>query len=256
MTESIQSVSRALELLERLSEQNEGVSLTQLARGAGLQPPTAHRLLQTLVERQWVVQDPGTTRYRLSQKLLGIVGDLEATTSRLRVLARPHLEAVRDLSGESANLVLLDGLSAVYVDQAQSLRPIRMSTEIGTRVPAYASGAGKAMLAFAPHSAQRTLRRTPLLRITRQTITDFGVLRRELEKIRALAYATDDEEYELGVACTAAAIRGADGTARAAISVSAPAYIWRELDRAQLGQQLVEHAAKISARLQRTRVDT
>lgn len=249
MPESVQSVTRALNLVEHLSGTDSDLSLTELARLAELQPPTAHRLLQTLVERQWVVQDPSTTRYRLSHRLLGIVGDLEARTGRLRALVRPHLEALRDLSGESTNLVLLDGLATVYIDQVPGRRPIRMFTEIGARVPAYASGAGKAMLAFAPSGAQRALTRTPLKQLTEHTVTDLATLQREFEQIRTVGYACDNEEYEIGVACVAAPILAGDDAAPAAISISAPAARWKSVDRDALGRQLADHAAQISGQL-------
>lgn len=221
----------------------------ELARGAGLQPPTAHRLVQTLVEREWVVQNPSTSHYRLSRRLLAIVGDLEARTARLRALARPHLVALRDLSGESTNLVVLDGLAAVYIDQVPSRRPIRIFTEIGARVPAYASGAGKAMLAFQPPAVQRALERVVLEPLTVHTLSDQAALKRALRQARSRGYAFDNGEYEIGVACTAAPIRAGEGTAVAAISVSAPAARWRALDRDGLGRELAARAREISEEL-------
>ena len=249
MTESVQSVGRALDLLEQLGASDSDMPLGDLARATGLHPPTAHRLLQTLVQRDWVVRIPSTTHYRLSRKLLSIVGDIEARTARLRALARPHLIALRDDTGESTNLVVLDGLAAVYIDQVPSQRPIRMFTEIGARVPAYASGAGKAMLAFQTSAVDRALERHVLEPLTAHTLTDHGALKRSLRQARTRGYAFDNEEYELGVACTAAPVRGGDGIAVAAISVSAPAARWRALNRAQLGRQIAQHAGEISALL-------
>jgi DNA-binding IclR family transcriptional regulator len=249
MAESVQSVGRALDLLEHLGASDGDMSLADLARATGLQPPTAHRLLQTLVQRDWVVRNPSTTHYRLSRKLLSIVGDIEARTARLRALARPHLIALRNDTGESTNLVVLDGLAAVYIDQVPSQRPIHMFTEIGARVPAYASGAGKAMLAFQTSAVDRALGRHALEALTDHTLTDYAALKRALRQARARGYAFDNEEYELGVACTAAPIRGGDGIAVAAISVSAPAVRWRAVDRARLGRQVAQHADEISALL-------
>jgi len=249
MAESVQSVGRALDLIERLSDADAEVGLTELARRAGLQPPTAHRLLQTLVARGWVVQNPATSRYRLSHRLLAVAGGIEAQTARVRAAARPHLERLRDLSGESTNLVVLDGLSVVYLDQAPSLRPMRMFTAIGARVPAYASAAGKAMLAFASPGAIVALNRVSLEPLTEHTLTDHAALKRELRRARTRGYAFDNEEYELGVACAAAPILDLDGTAFAALSVSAPATRWRTLDRATLGRQLAEHGREISSEL-------
>jgi IclR family acetate operon transcriptional repressor len=247
MPESVQSVRRAIALVEQLGDSESDMTLSELARRTELQPPTAHRLLRTLIALDWVVQDPSTSRYRLGHKLVSIVGGIEARTQRLKMLARPHLEALCELSGESTNLVVLDGLSAVYVDQVVSGRPIRMFAEIGARVPAYASGAGKAMLAVAPPAVRRALERETLEQLTPHTLTDHKRLAAELEGIARRGYAIDDEEYELGVACIGAAIQSADGVKAAALSISAPAARWRTLDRATLGEQLADHARELSA---------
>lgn len=252
MTELVQSVQRALGLVEQLAGTDGDVSLTELARRTGLQAPTAHRLLRTLIDRDWVVRNPATSHYRLSYKLLAIAGGIEARERRLRSVARPSLEALRDATGESTNLVVLDGLAAVYIDQVAGTRPIRMFTEIGARVPAYASGAGKAMLAHVPAAVRTTLKRAPLEALTDRTMTEPAALQAELGRVRERGYAIDDEEYEIGVACIAAAIVTGDGKVAGAISVSAPAARSRALDRAHLGRQLAEHARAIADQLDRT----
>jgi len=249
-SKQVQSVARALDLLELVASGGDEIALTQLARQAGLQPPTAHRLVQTLVEKEWVVQNPRTSRYRLSHKLLSLVGDIEARTARLRAISRPHLESIRDASDESTNLVVLDGLAAVYVDQVPSSQPIRMFTEIGGRVPAYASGAGKAMLAHqAPGVTRALLTGADLRPLTSHTITDSDALEDELAVSRDRGYAFDNEEYQAGVLCVAAAILAEDATAVGAISVSGPAARMRALDPDALGGRLADHARAISREL-------
>lgn len=249
MTEGVQSVSRALDLLECLASTPDELPLKEIGFRTELRPPTAHRLLRTLVDRGWVVQSAQTNRYRLSQKLIGIVGDLEARTARLRALARPHLDAVRVATDETVNLVVLDGLTAVYLDQAASSRPIRMFTAVGARVPAYASGAGKAMLAYAPEGVLATLGETGLKPLTPQTLPDVRALDRELADIRVRGFAFDHDEYELGVSCAAAAVCGEDGHSVAALSVSAPSARWAFLDCEHLGSQLAHHADQLSSEL-------
>jgi IclR family transcriptional regulator, acetate operon repressor len=246
----VQSVARALELLELLAAAGDELALSELARRAGLQPPTAHRLLQTLAEREWVVQNPRTSRYRLSHKLLALVGDVETRTARLRALARPHLEAMRDACDESTNLVVLDGPSAVYVDQVPSSRPVRLFTEIGGRVPAYASGAGKAILAFQSARVTRALlTRARLQPLTPHTLAQRDELDADLERTRERGYALDREEYEPGIVCVAAPILTQDATAIGAISVSGPAARVEKLGLDRLGASLAEHAHNIAREL-------
>jgi len=240
-------VVRALDLLEMVASADGEIALVELARRTGLQPPTAYRLVQTLVEREWVVQNPRTRRYRLSHKLLAVVGNIEARTARLRGVSRPHLEALRDATDESTNLVVLEGVAAVYVDQVPSSRPMRMFTEIGGRVPAYASGAGKAMLAFqASGVASALLAGAQLKQLTAHTVTDRAALERELERVRERGYALDNEEYETGVVCVAAAILAHDATALGAISVSGPAARLQAVDLDELGRNLAAHAHEVS----------
>jgi DNA-binding IclR family transcriptional regulator len=125
-----------------------------------------------------------------------------------------------------------------------------MFTEIGGRVPAYASGAGKAMLAHqAPGVTTALLTGADLRPLTSHTITDPDALEHELVLSRERGYAFDNEEYQAGVLCVAAAILAEDGTAAGAISVSGPAARMHALDPDALGASLADHARAISGEL-------
>jgi DNA-binding IclR family transcriptional regulator len=202
--------------MEAMAAENE-VGLMELADRTGLQPSTAHRLLSTLIECGYVVQSSRSARYRLSYKLIELSGGAEQRIERLRSVVRPQLRALSELSDETANLVVLDRFTTVYVDQVQGSRPVRISTEIGRTVPAHANAAGKAMLAFLPEPAIDELcAHGPLVELTSHTITSCDELREELERVRDRGYAVDSEEHEEGVVCVAAPVFGHAGAVHGA----------------------------------------
>jgi IclR family acetate operon transcriptional repressor len=239
----VQSVARSLEILETLAGAQE-LGLAEIAARTGLRPSTAHRLLGTLVARGYAVRGAGG-RYRLGHRLTELAGAAGERTDRLRALARPHLANVQRDTGETANLSVLVAPDSVYIDQVDGNRAMRMLARIGAAVPAHASAAGKAMLAYAPPGSVHE----PLAALTANTITSLASLERELEDVRARGYAVDDEEHEPGVGCVAAPVLDNRRAALAALSVSAPIQRIRSGGPARLGALLAEQAAALSSAL-------
>src|SRR4051812_46678498 len=147
MAQRLQSRDRALDLIEALAAADE-LGVSEIASRTGLVPSTAHRLLGTLVARGYAAQSPASGRYLLGYKLLELTSGLQDRMARLRTAARPHLEAIQAETGETTNLVVLDGRDGVYLDSVAGTRSVRLFTEIGRSIPAHTSGAGKALLAW------------------------------------------------------------------------------------------------------------
>jgi IclR family acetate operon transcriptional repressor len=245
----VQSVARALALLEAVGAREE-VALSVLAREAGLRPSTAHRLLATLIDCGYVVQDARSGRYRLSHKVVELAGVPELRVARLRAVAQPHLEAIRDRSDETTNLVVLEGHTVAYVGQAESARAVRMFTELGRRVVAHATGGGKALLAFQPEQVRAALlAAAPYARLTQHTITTRAALRKELAAVRARGYAVEREEHAVDVGCVGVPVLDADGHAIAAISVSAPLARLEQLDVPGLARAMAGHTLQMAREL-------
>ena len=242
----VQSLDRALDLLEALSEADE-LGVSELAARTGLVPSTAHRLLATLVARGYAAQNPATGRYLTGYKLLELTSGLQDRLGRLRAAARPHLEAIQRETGETTNLVVLEGRNAVYVDTVGGSRSVRLFIEVGEAIPAHTSGSGKALLAWRPAEDLAALfEGAELAASTPRTLTSVAALEHDLESVRRQGYAIDDEEHELGVACVATPILDADGQPLAAISVTGPA---PRIDATALAGLLCAHAQQVSAEL-------
>lgn len=214
---SVQSLARALELLELLAEAGGEASISQLAVSSGLPIPTIHRLLRSLLGGGYVRQEP-SRRYSLGARLIRLG---EVAGRALGTNLKPHLVALAEATGETCNMALLDGDEVVYVAQAPSKHSMRMFSEVGRRVHAHSTGVGKALLAQLSDDEVRAIAaRTGLPRHTPNTITDPAALLQQLHQVRLTGYAIDDEEQEVGVRCIAVAIP--IGSATVAVSVSGP----------------------------------
>lgn len=213
----VQSVHRALDVLEALAAAGGTASLTDLAAACGLPVPTLHRLASTLADRGYLRQALDR-RYSLGSRLVPLGTDAHAL---LGERALPVLRGLAELTGESANLAVLTQGRAEYVAQAPGRHTMRTFTEVGNRVALHCTGVGKALLAaIAPAHAARLLGTAPLEARTAATLTDPAAVRAELALIRERGYALDEGEMEVGVRCVAV---GMPGAAPMAVSVSGPA---------------------------------
>ena len=213
----VQSVHRALDVLEALAAAGGTASLGELAAACGLPTPTAHRLAATLAGRGYLRQAPDR-RYSLGSRLVPLGADAHAL---LGERALPVLRGVAELTGESANLAVLAQGRAEYVAQAPGRHTMRIFTEVGNRVALHCTGVGKALLAVIPPAqASQLIAAAPLAARTAATITDPAALQAEIALTRARGYALDEGEMEVGVRCVAV---GLPGAIPVAVSVSGPA---------------------------------
>jgi len=251
---SVQSVDRALDLLEALVAADGEVAITALAGRTGLHVSTVHRLLATLLRRGYVRQNPDTSRYFAGAKL-ATLAEGRSRYGELRLRARPLLRSLTESTRETANLVVLDDMQAVYIETVPSPQVVRLFTSIGNRTPLHATGAGKVLLAnLATARRDVLIERLDLRGYTPRTITDRAVLRRALDDVREKGYAIDDEEYDEGVRCVAVAVAGAVGSGReatsgapvAALSISAPASRLSRQRCAELAPVLRRTAAELA----------
>jgi IclR family acetate operon transcriptional repressor len=213
----VQSVHRALDVLEALAAAGGTASLGDLAAACGLPAPTLHRLAGTLADRGYLRQLPDR-RYSLGSRLVPLGADAHALLGQR---ALPVLHTLAELTGESANLAVLTQGRAEYVAQVPGRHTMRTFTEVGNRVALHCTGVGKALLAAVPPAqAGQLIGAAPLAAQTAGTITDPAALHAEITVIRARGYALDEGEMEIGVRCVAVGLPGATPMA---VSVSGPA---------------------------------
>jgi DNA-binding IclR family transcriptional regulator len=241
----VESVRRSFAILEALGTA-PALGVKQVAERTELTPSTAHRLLVTLVDCGYVVQDARTGRYQLAGKLVGLAARVPDRFAGLRTAARGPLEDLRDATGETANLVALDGRDVVYIDQAEGSRSVRMFTQPGQRALSHTTGSGKAILAYREPRELASLFPSTLERLTPKTIRSLAALTTDLAAVRRRGYAIDHEEHEEGVSCVAAAVLTVPGRPVAALSVSGPTPRIINSHTAKLGRR-VRQAAEATA---------
>jgi IclR family acetate operon transcriptional repressor len=237
----VQSIDRAIDLLEMLADAGGALGLSELAASSGLPLPTVHRLMRTLVNRGYVRQET-SRRYALGSRLIRLG---ETSSRMLGPWLRPYLAQLVQLTGETANLAMLDGDEVVYVAQVPSPHSMRMFTEPGRRVRPHGTAVGKALLAqLPPGEARALLERGGMPALTPATITDPDLLLAHLAVIRRQGYAADEGEQEIGVRCFAVAVPSVPSAL--AISTSGPQARMTDDAAARIIPALIRIATEIS----------
>jgi IclR family acetate operon transcriptional repressor len=205
---SIASVDHALQLAALL--QQEGVlRVTDAAERLGVSVSTAHRLLTMLVYRDFAVQDEDR-RYRPGAVLRPAE---TAPVAPLHRIALPHMQRLREATGETINLTVLVGAEARIVATVESARVLRVGDRVGRTLPAEDSSGGRAMLAALP----------PREVAARYPEADLLRLRRDLAVVRRRGYAVNDQQTEAGLTAIGRAVVDASGMPVAALAIAMPA---------------------------------
>lgn len=221
-SDQVQSLVRALAIVNRLAAADEGITLTEVAQQVGLSPSTAHRLLTTLEQERYVQFDLERRLWSVGVQAF-VAGAAFLKTRSLVATARPHMRALMEESEETVNLAVEDQAEAVYLSQVECRQMMRAFARPGGRVPLHCSSVGKALLSALPDGdLVRILHRQGLARVTLKTITTTTALRGDLARARERGYAIDDEEHAVGLRCIAAVVFNEAADPVAAVSLSGP----------------------------------
>jgi IclR family acetate operon transcriptional repressor len=248
-TGQVQSLTRGLSLLEALATAESGLSLTDLARKVELAPSTAHRLLATLEKMGYVYQGGDLARWYVGLQAF-TVGSSFLANRDFVAQSHPYLRRLMEQSGETANLGILDGTEAVFIDQVQCRETMRTIVKLGSRVPLHASGVGKAIFAALPDEQIDALVKVKgLPRITANTITSPEIMWASIRVIRQRGYSFDDEEHLPGTRCVAAPIYDEHAEALGALSLAGPLSRLPDDRIKQLGPLVAHTAEELTRRL-------
>jgi IclR family transcriptional regulator, acetate operon repressor len=246
----VQSLVRALALLNSIAESpDDGATLSDLALQVGLPPSTAHRLLTTLEQERYVKFNPEGRQWAIGVQAF-VTGCSFTKTRSLAAIARPYMRNLMEESGETTNLAVEDEGEAVYLSQVECRQTMRVFSRPGSRVPLHCSAVGKAILSAVPGKRlSKIMQQRGMPRLTVKTITAPAALRADLDRVRALGYALDDEEHHAGSRCIAAPIFDETGDVIAAVSASGPIVRIDEETIPRLGALVSQTAREISAAL-------
>lgn len=245
----VKSADRTLAILELLSASGS-LRFIDIADKLELPRSSVHGVLATLVSRGFVDHHPPTRGYSLGLKVWTI-GQAYQGHRDLVSLALPLMEALAQSTGETVQMARLDGIENVYIAIAESPQPMKLVSAVGKRLPAYATGLGKALLSgLDQDELKRRFYAVSLERFTPHTVTGLAELLNEVHRVAVNGYATDNEEYIVGCRCAAVPIHSVSGEIIAAMSVSAPTprcgIGWLEETKAKLDAVVAELRRELS----------
>jgi DNA-binding IclR family transcriptional regulator len=213
-------LERALDILNAFDIANPELTITKLAERTGLPKSTVVRLVSILVERRFLERPADSESVRIGVRAFE-VGSVYIQSTSLEAEARPIMARLADVTGQTANLGILDDHDVVHLAVAVPDRPLRYWASIGKREDAHYTGLGKVLMAALSDSElDRFLASGEFVRKTDKTLTEPAALRAEIADIRARGYGTDDEESNPGIYCIAAPIIDHTGAVIAAVSIS------------------------------------
>ncbi|MFC3337402.1 IclR family transcriptional regulator domain-containing protein [Paracandidimonas soli] len=243
------ALEKALDVLDAIGASPDGLGQSELAAQLALPRTTVYRLLATLVTRGFVRRDPLRKVYCLGFRCFEMARQSYAQPD-LVAAALMELRLLRDLTGETSYLAVLDGREVISLERCDGAHSLRSAAAMGERKPVYCTSQGKAILSAMPDAVREELVRDIVLKpLTEHTIVDRRRLNAELRITRSRGYAIDDEEIVLGVRCVGAPVVDSAGQVRGAISVAGPAYRLTRERLELLGPEVAEAARRVGAQL-------
>lgn len=244
---TIPNLGNACRVLRHLSDQGDGLSITQLAQALKLPRTTCLRIVHTLASEGFLREQGNVYVLGGAVIPLGLkaLQDLDLYTQ-----SSPILQTLTEATGETTHLAIWSDTRALIVNVCDSPHPLRAASRPGTRAFGNCSSTGKILLAYNHlETLQEVLPPEHLFRATSHSITELGALKLELRRVQALGYALDNEEYHEGVRCLAAPVRNAHGEVCAAIGMTASTLRFPEAKIPEIALRVCSAANELSVQL-------
>lgn len=241
-SDSLRTVQRAIDILNCFTLEQPELSLTEIAKKIDLAKSTTTRLLGTLELNNLVSKNPNTLKYKLGHRLY-YLGYITGRSIKIREVAKPIMDVLRDFTKETVNLYILENDYRVCLEQSEGAMSIRHLVKIGERLPLWAGAGGKAILAYQSDEYKDDIFKSV------DSSLKLMKLMSELKEIHQEKYAASRDEREVGSSAVASPIFDVNGDVRAALSVSGPSIRFTDEKIALLKDHVIDAAQKISTQI-------
>jgi DNA-binding IclR family transcriptional regulator len=241
-------VSRALSVLKAFTDLQPTLSLAEVSRAVRLNKTTTYRLLSALEKEGLLMRNERAEAYHLGPEAIAL-GWRAIRANNLYSASHSELEALAHNLRETASLEVLRADVVLILDEVHGDHLLGNLQSIGTSWPAHTTSTGKVLLAHLPDDEREAFLKSPLPRLTPQTITSAAAFRRELARVREQGYATAVEELEAGLVAIGAPIRNGAGRVVAAVSLGGPTHRLTSDRLPEIAAQVKKTGERISQRL-------
>lgn len=240
----LSSLSKGLSLLLKLRELSRPLGLSEATRVLGFNKATTFRILVTLERYGFIERDDQQRNYKIGVNAFYVGSGYLSVEKRAKI--REVMKKAVSESGHTVTMSVLDGTSALFIERLDGVSRVRVTVEIGSRVPAYASAAGKVLLAnYSDEEIRERFRGRKLRRFTPTTITSLNKLLSNLSTVRARGFATSNEESTKGLCALAVPVKNQKGSHIAALTVAYPVGFLSQKEQSNLAKKLITAAEEI-----------
>lgn len=238
--QSVQVIARAANVLRALEGEESGLSLAQIAQRVNLARSTVQRIVDALRAEHFLIAATPTSGVRLGPALIRLAASASVEFDQI---TRPIMAALSQRLGETVDLSVLKGNSAVFTDQIQGAHRLRAVSAVGETFPLHCTANGKALLSLMTATQFEKFLRTPLVKMTASTIVKPAELRSEVEAYAKSGVAIDNEEHTEGISAVGTAFSDPLGRS-IALSIPVPTTRFKKM-KSELVKQLANSRSAI-----------